>query len=78
MKPSIRVQLFASPIVNLLSLFGVDLKSKVDCTSYKLCVRDVLATPQAGISVCHLAFIVVNLVPRSPTVQRQSDIWVRD
>ena len=39
MKPSIRVQLFASPILNLLSLFKifeVDLKSKVDCTSYKL------------------------------------------
>ena len=40
--PSIRVQLFASPIVNLLSLFKnlcfveEDLKSKVDCTSYKL------------------------------------------
>ena len=38
MKPSIRVQLFASPIVNLLRLFKifVSLKSKVDCTSYKL------------------------------------------
>ena len=36
-KPSIRVQHFASPIVNLLSLFKIfDLKSKVDCTSYKL------------------------------------------
>ena len=41
MKQSIRIQLFASPIVSLLSLFKncffeVDLKSKVDCTSYKL------------------------------------------
>ena len=42
MKPSTRDQLFASPIVNLLSLFKnvcfveVDLKSKVDCTSCKL------------------------------------------
>ena len=34
MKPSIRVQLFASPIVNLCFV-ELDLKFKVDCTSYK-------------------------------------------
>ena len=37
-KVNTMVQLFASPIVNLFSLcfVEVDLKSKVDCTSYKL------------------------------------------
>ena len=37
MKPSIRVQVFASSqLVENLCFVEVDLKSKVDCTSYKL------------------------------------------